>query len=216
MTGGAAACLGTSASRTPEAVTVFAPLRCEAWALRAGAAGLRVECTGAGPERSRNAVAAHGDDRGASVVVAGVCGSVDPALRPGSVFVPDTLLWPDGREQGIEADPLRDALRERGLASETGALVGSDRLVRGEARDRLFAAGARAVDMESPWLADAASGRPFAVVRVVVDAPGEELVRLGTVRRGLSALSLLRRVAPAIVDWAARVAQSGPFLSAVR
>ncbi|RIK91723.1 MAG: hypothetical protein DCC71_24860, partial [Proteobacteria bacterium] len=73
-------------------------------------------------------------------------------------------------------------------------------------RDALRAAGARAVDMESAWLADGAGGRPLAVLRVVSDGPGHELLRPAVVVNGLVALRRLRDAAPALADWAAAVA----------
>jgi 4-hydroxy-3-methylbut-2-enyl diphosphate reductase len=81
-------------------------------------------------------------------------------------------------------------------------LVGSDHILRVNERTALFASGARVVDMESPWLAEAAAGRPFAVLRVVSDGPGAELFRLGILRDGWRALAVLRRAAPALIDWA--------------
>ena len=53
----------------------------------------------------------------------------------------------------------------------SGPIVCVSRLALGERRGELHAAGAIAVDMESVWLAPAAGGRPFAVVRVVLDSP---------------------------------------------
>ena len=38
-------------------------------------------------------------------------------------------------------------------------------------------------------------------VRVVVDAPEQELVRIGTVRGGISAFRVLRAVLPAFFEW---------------
>ena len=63
--------------------------------------------------------------------------------------------------------------------------------------------GALAVDMESAWLAPAAAGRPFAVVRVVLDTPAHEICRsLATLAGGLAAWRALRRAAPALALWA--------------
>jgi hypothetical protein len=46
-----------------------------------------------------------------------------------------------------------------------------------------------------------ADGRPVAAVRVVVDAPGHELIRPGTLRGGISAFRVLRGILPAIYEW---------------
>jgi hypothetical protein len=80
--------------------------------------------------------------------------------------------------------------------------------VRGGERDRLRRTGALAVDMESPWLAAAADGRPLAVLRVVLDGPEHELLRLALVRNGLCALGRLRAAAPALARWGAELARS--------
>ena len=57
--------------------------------------------------------------------------------------------------------------------------------------------------MESAWLAAAAAGRPFAVLRVVVDTPSRSLWRpLATLVGGLKAMRVLRRAAPALCRWA--------------
>ncbi|HSX98719.1 MAG TPA: 1-hydroxy-2-methyl-2-butenyl 4-diphosphate reductase, partial [Streptomyces sp.] len=86
----------------------------------------------------------------------------------------------------------------------TGPLTGSDHVVRGRERSDLYATGALAVDMESAVTLHCAvrSGvRPVAAVRVVVDAPEHELVRIGTVRGGISAFRVLRAVLPAYYEW---------------
>jgi 4-hydroxy-3-methylbut-2-enyl diphosphate reductase len=58
--------------------------------------------------------------------------------------------------------------------------------------------------MESAWLAPAAAGRPFAVLRVVLDTPARELHRpFATAAGGLAAWRSLRRAAPALALWAA-------------
>ncbi|MFJ6572769.1 1-hydroxy-2-methyl-2-butenyl 4-diphosphate reductase [Streptomyces sp. NPDC091292] len=91
-----------------------------------------------------------------------------------------------------------------GRTVHTGPLIGSDHVVRGHERAALLATGAIAVDMESAATlrtAVAAGSRPVAAVRVVVDAPEHELVRIGTVRGGISAFRVLRAVLPAFFEW---------------
>ena len=68
----------------------------------------------------------------------------------------------------------------------------------------LHSTGAVAVDMESAATLRTAvrhGVRPVAAVRVIVDAPEHELVRIGTVRGGISAFRVLRAVLPAFYDW---------------
>ncbi|MFE7122312.1 1-hydroxy-2-methyl-2-butenyl 4-diphosphate reductase, partial [Streptomyces sp. NPDC057654] len=91
-----------------------------------------------------------------------------------------------------------------GRTIHTGPLVGSDHVVRGAERAALHTAGAIAVDMESAATLRAATRagpRPVAAVRVIVDAPEHELVRIGTLRGGISAFRVLRTVLPAFYEW---------------
>jgi 4-hydroxy-3-methylbut-2-enyl diphosphate reductase len=187
-----------------EALVVAAPLRVEALALRRGDPNLRVVRTGMGPARARSAAERLRGDRARAVAIGGVCGSLDPALVPGDVFVPDALLAPDGSlVRRVEADALCGALAALGLAPQRGGLIGTDHLMmHGGERERMRELGARVVDMESPWLAEGAGARPLAVLRVVSDGPGHELWSLGLVRNGIAALRRLRAAAPALARWA--------------
>jgi len=84
-----------------------------------------------------------------------------------------------------------------------GPVASADHLVRGAERAALAAQGALAADMESAWLAPAAAGKPFAVLRVVLDTPDRELSGpLATLAGGLTAWRALRRAAPALALWA--------------
>lgn len=183
---------------------------------RGGAAGgdgpqLVTLRTGMGPQAAERALA-HALSAGAvtersPVVASGFCAGLAPGMRPGDVVVaeatrdhradaPETLCHDNG--------PLLRALRQRGLTVHTGLLRGSDHVVRGAERAALHAAGAVAVDMESAAtlrVARRAGIRPVAAVRVVVDAPEHELVRIGTVRGGISAFRVLRSVLPVFHEW---------------
>jgi 4-hydroxy-3-methylbut-2-enyl diphosphate reductase len=187
-----------------ESLVVAAPLRVEAMALRRGDPSLRVVRTGMGPARARAAARRLRDDRARLVAIGGVCGSLDPALVPGDVFVADALLAPDGAlVRRLEVDELCGALTAIGVSAQRGGLIGIGHLVmRGGERDRMRALGARVVDMESPWLAEGAGSRPLAVLRVVSDGPGHELLSLGLVRNGIAALRRLCASAPALARWA--------------
>jgi 4-hydroxy-3-methylbut-2-enyl diphosphate reductase len=190
---------------TVPGLLVWAPLALEAAAVRAGLRGAnaRVERCGAGPARAREAAANHDPASAAALAVAGVCGSLDPELLPGTIVAPASVIGPDGTAHAADAAGLVDALRAHGLDAQTGTLVGADHLVRGDERSALFAAtGANAVDMETAWLAGAARGRPFAVLRVVVDSPRHELRSPALLLRGVRALRVLRAAAPALETWA--------------
>ena len=87
------------------------------------------------------------------------------------------------------------------MAVRAATIVGVSKLALGERRAQLRAGGALAVDMESAWLAAGAAGRPFAVVRVVLDSPSHELLRPQAAGGALRAARALRRVAGALSAW---------------
>ena len=192
-----------------QSLLVFVPLRVEAAALRA-APGWRVLRTGMGPARARIA-AARGlaVDDAVAVAVVGVCAAVSPDLKPGDI-VCATELRREGADP-VEAPAsalLATLLRRQGLRAHVGPLVSTDHLTGPEERRRLEADGVLAVDMESAWLAEAAAGRPFAVLRVVVEPAGRRLADLRTIPAGIRALANLRRACPALGEWADEVAAS--------
>jgi 4-hydroxy-3-methylbut-2-enyl diphosphate reductase len=187
---------------------VAAPMRLEALALRGAVPGARVLRTGMGPRRAQAAAAALLPPSGGwALAVAGLCGGLDPDLEPGDVVVASEVRGPDGTRGTVEcpaAGRLAAALQRRGLRPRLGPVASADHVVQGAERARLLATGALAVDMESAWIAAAATGgTPFAVLRVVLDAPGSELRRVGLAAAAISALRMLRRAAPALADWSA-------------
>jgi 4-hydroxy-3-methylbut-2-en-1-yl diphosphate reductase len=195
---------------------VAAPLRLEAMALRRGLPADLVVRTGMGPARSRRAAKALRDRNPAALAVAGVCGALTDELAPGDVVVANEVRSADGVVACPSAPLLAGALRAIGLTVRVGPIVSVDRVVQGAERAELAATGALAVDMESAMLADAAAGRPFAVVRVVVDTPTKPLVRPATVATGLTAISTLGRLGPVLLSWAAAVADRQVFLASPR
>ncbi|URM92560.1 1-hydroxy-2-methyl-2-butenyl 4-diphosphate reductase [Streptomyces sp. MRC013] len=165
--------------------------------------------TGMGPGRARRAVAGalrEGPLRTAAVVASGFCAGLAPGMRPGDLVVADETRGPHGATPCTAPEALVAALARAlpGRTVHTGPLAGSDHVVRGRERTALRATGALAVDMESAatlHTALAAGPRPVAAVRVVVDAPEHELVRIGTVHGGISAFRVLRAVLPAFQEW---------------
>jgi 4-hydroxy-3-methylbut-2-en-1-yl diphosphate reductase len=192
-------------------LVVLAPLSIEARAIRSALAGVEVLQTGMGPDRATRASerlrsnAGGSSIRARAVAVAGFCGALDPTLQPGDVVVASEVIGAGGATPCPSAGILLAALARLGLPARLGPIVSVDRVVSGPERERLRAdTGAIAVDMESAWLADAAGDRPFAVLRVVVDAPGRDLKRnpVATARGGLRAYRALAKAAPALASWA--------------
>ncbi|MFI9645419.1 1-hydroxy-2-methyl-2-butenyl 4-diphosphate reductase [Streptomyces sp. NPDC052040] len=183
-------------------------------ALRSGdrtGAGGRVTLlrTGMGPraaERSVTGALADPAHAGAAVLATGFCAGLAPGMHPGDLVVAEETRDPHGTTPCVGPELLVKELTRRlpGRTVHTGPLTGSDHVVRGQERSELFATGAIAVDMESAATLRGAlltGVRPVAAVRVVVDAPEHELVRIGTVRGGISAFRVLRAVLPAFFEW---------------
>lgn len=177
---------------------------------RAGATSpVTVLRTGMGPTAAEHAVTrALGDAvlRDAAVVATGFCAGLAPGMHPGDLVVAEETRDAHGATPCTGTELLVKELVRAvpGRTVHTGPLTGSDHVVRGHERGDLLATGAIAVDMESAATLRAAGGtgeRPVAAVRVVVDAPEHELVRIGTVRGGLSAFRVLRAVLPAFFEW---------------
>jgi 4-hydroxy-3-methylbut-2-enyl diphosphate reductase len=110
---------------------------------------------------------------------------------------------PDGVTR-CASGPLVAALAALGAPRvHVGPVASADHVVRGVERGVLAGEGALAADMESAWLAPAAEGKRFAVLRVVLDTPAREIQRpLATLAGALTAWRALRRAAPALVVWA--------------
>jgi adenosylhomocysteine nucleosidase len=120
--------------------------------------------TRAGADRAVSELVARGATR---LLSFGLAAGLDPALRPGDLLVPDTVLV-DGRH--LATDPLLRALLGPGTP---GPLLHSDVLVVSSAAkvDLLVRTGCGSLDMESGpvALAAEAAGIPFAVLRAICD-----------------------------------------------
>ncbi|MEU6349580.1 1-hydroxy-2-methyl-2-butenyl 4-diphosphate reductase [Streptomyces sp. NPDC047072] len=195
----------------PVPLLIACALGIERLALRTGKRGgpVTVLKTGMGPAAAERAVSralAEPALRGAAVLASGFCAGLAPGMRPGDLVVAEETRDPGGTVPCAESDLLVKELVRAvpGCTVHTGPLVGSDHIVRGHERADLLSTGAIAVDMESAATllsAVRAGERPVAAVRVVVDAPQHELVRIGTVRGGISAFRVLRSVLPAFYEW---------------
>ncbi|MGW3464990.1 phosphorylase family protein, partial [Streptomyces olivaceoviridis] len=141
-----------------------------------------------------------------AVLATGFCAGLAPGMHPGDLVVAEETRDPRGTVPCVGTDLLVKELVRLlpGRTVHTGPLTGSDHVVRGAERYDLLATGAIAVDMESAATLRTAvrtGERPVAAVRVVVDAPEHELVRIGTVRGGISAFRVLRSILPSFFEW---------------
>ncbi|MFI9494066.1 1-hydroxy-2-methyl-2-butenyl 4-diphosphate reductase [Streptomyces halstedii] len=195
-------------------LVIACALGIELLALRTGRAGgafgpTTVVRTGMGPKAAETAVrrALGRDGTGdAAVMASGFCAGLGSGMHPGDIVVAEETRDHSGTTPCTGTGALVDALVRAvpGRTVHTGPLTGSDHVVRGTERAGLRATGAIAVDMESAATLRTAvrtGPRPVAAVRVVVDAPEHELVRIGTVRGGISAFRVLRAVLPAFHEW---------------
>ena len=187
-----------------DGLLVFAPLRIEA-AVLPKRHGWTVIRSGMGPARARIAAARGLAVDARAVCVAGLCAAVSPELRSGDV-VCATELRPTAVT--LRSAPLAQLLRRDGLRVHEGPILSVDRIMGADER-RLYD-GVLAVDMESAWLAEAADGRPLAVLRVVVEEAGRDLVDLRTPAAGIKALRNLRRAAALLDEWADGARHEGP------
>ncbi|HTX67720.1 MAG TPA: 1-hydroxy-2-methyl-2-butenyl 4-diphosphate reductase [Thermoleophilia bacterium] len=178
------------------------PMAVEYVAVRRGAPGAVVVCSGIGAVRSRAAALRAERAPVAALAVAGFCGGVAEGLRPGDVVVAAEVCG-QGVVTTCETAALVAALATEGVERvHTGRLVSVDHVVHEAERAALAVEGFTAVDMESAWLAPAAAGRPFVVLRVVLDAAGRSFGRPAALRGPLTAWRALRRAAPALSVWA--------------
>jgi len=198
----------------PAPLLIACALGIESFALRTsdrgGAGGpVTVVRTGMGPEAADVSTArmlARPELADAAVLATGFCAGLAPGMHPGDLVVAEETRDPRGTVPCVGTELLVKSLVRAvpGRTVHTGPLTGSDHVVRGQERSDLLATGAIAVDMESAatLLSAVRTGeRPVAAVRVVVDAPEHELVRISTVRGGISAFRVLRSVLPAFFEW---------------
>ncbi|WP_327267618.1 1-hydroxy-2-methyl-2-butenyl 4-diphosphate reductase [Streptomyces sp. NBC_01218] len=199
-------------TRPPARLLVACALGIEQLALRSGPRGggpVTVLRTGMGPRAAETALGralAREEMRGAAVIASGFCAGLAPGMHPGDLVVAGETRSAEGRTACDGVPLLVDAVSRLfpGRTVHTGPLTGSDHVVRGAERAALARTGAIAVDMESAATLCTAlrhGHRPVAAVRVVVDAPEHELVRVATVRGGISAFRVLRAVLPAFHEW---------------
>src|ERR671931_155166 len=195
---------------------VLAPLRIEA-AMLPDVAGWTVLRTGVWPRRARVAAARGRAVETPAVAVVGLCAAVAAELRAGDVVCATELHRHGARPVPVPGSSLlAAALRRRGLCVHVGPIASVDRITAPHERAELRGDGVLAVDMESAWLAGAADGRPFAVIRVVVEAHGRSLYDPRTLAASVKALRNLRRAAGALEEWADAVRPRQVLLASPR
>jgi len=184
---------------------VFAPLRIEA-AMLPKHDGWTVLRSGMGPERARIAAARGLAVEAPAVAVVGLCAAVSPDLRAGDLVCATALRRADALTVAAPGSALvAAALRRRGLRAHVGPILSVGHVTAAAERRAFSIHGVLAVDMESAWLAEAADGRPLAVIRVVVETAEHDLRDPRTITAGVRALRNLRRAAAALVDWTQEV-----------
>lgn len=187
-----------------ERLLLASPMRLEARLVAGGARKAHVHRTGMGPRLATQAAVALADLPGDSLVVIGFCGALETHLQPGEVVVADRVYAAADEDhvQGsvtcVGSAELAEALAASGLDVHVAPVVCVGKLALGERREQLRLAGAAAVDMESVWLAPGAAGRPFAVVRIVLDTPERELLRPQMIPLAFRAGTALRATAKAL------------------
>ncbi len=195
-------------SRQPVVATA---LLIERLALTGALRPTRLVHAGMGAVRVRR----HADRLGTgAILTAGLAGGVAAGIEPGDLVVASEVVDGARRTPVPSAALLAAALRRRGLAVHLGPVAASSTIVHD--RTTLAEQGILAIDMESGAFADLATGRPFAVVRAVVDTQRLPLLRPGTPARGVKALRNLRLAAPAMLEWVAATADREVLLAGPR
>ena len=148
---------------------------------------------GGGTEAGARRVVADCIDRGAVGLISfGLAGGLDPALRPGAVIVPRSVIV-DGL-----AIPTDAALSARLGGQNASAIAGATAIVMtAQAKRRLWQeTGAASVDLESGAVARAAAAAavPFAAVRVICDPADRDLPPAARVALDQAGAIGLRRV----------------------
>ncbi|MGH2834412.1 MAG: 4-hydroxy-3-methylbut-2-enyl diphosphate reductase, partial [Solirubrobacteraceae bacterium] len=161
---------------------VLAPLSVEAFAIRSVRPSFRVRTTGMGPARARAMVGQLSGDPASALTVLGFGGGLASDSRLCDIVIADRVLELDlhARPCGDPivchgASALQQLLSGAGLRAQVGPVASVSEIITGDARQRMLAGGAVAVDMESAWVAPAGGGSPFAVIRVLSDPREREL-----------------------------------------
>lgn len=174
-------------SSAPELNTsgIIAALDFEARSARALTGhGWRLYVSGMGAEHARRAADQMFGSGVRRILVWGTAGGLDPALQPGTLFLPDAILDAESRVRHAVSRQfhaqLEHALAPLGLPLIPQGLLVTTKKALFTPGEKIAAGretGALMVDMETAAIADAAAaaGAEFATVRVLLDAAGAAL-----------------------------------------
>ena len=144
--------------------------------------GVTLHVIGVGKRRAEAGIAAVAATSPEAIVAIGFCGGADLALRTGDLHVADVFHSVD-RSEPIAADPSLTG-RAKAWADRSanrlvcGPSVTVDAVAGAQSKRAVRAeSGAVSINMEDYWAASAAAGYgiPFASVRAVLDAAGDEI-----------------------------------------
>jgi 4-hydroxy-3-methylbut-2-en-1-yl diphosphate reductase len=204
-------------------LTVCAPLRVEARALRRGlrsaegpAGQVAVIRTGYGPVRAAVAAASIARAAPSLLAVGGVGGGLADDLQVGDIVVASQVSDGTTTFECASAPLLAGELRRAGLRVRTGPIATVDHLLRRGEHAKVAATGAIAVDMESAPLLARAAGTPAVVIRAISDTPDHSVLSPRIVGGGIAALRSLRQAAPALARWAAAAGPRQVLLASPR
>lgn len=113
---------------------------------------MRAACCGSTPGRAEDLAEELVEEQSVVALLSfGLCGGLDPRVKPGTLIIPDRVIAEDDPTGFRTDERWRAALRARLPDARTGPLLGHDEIVATVAeKAELYAlTGALAVDMES-------------------------------------------------------------------
>ncbi len=138
--------------------------------------GLRAEAAGGRADATCAAIATLLAEGAGALMSFGICGGLDPALRPGALILPRTVLDEEGGRYHVDSvlhEELSAALAGAGLTASEGHMLGATAPAATPAGKAALhrTTGAAAIDLESHLVAGGAAAAriPFVVLRAVAD-----------------------------------------------
>lgn len=183
-----------------------APTRREARAL-----GQHVFVSGAGQGAGERVLSYLRSNPTDALLIAGVCGGLDPSLSPGALILSRSVIAPTRpalAPNAILLELVRRALRSRDVAFVSSTLITLERPAgtRAEKVDVWNQYGAAGVDMETYAVVEAAEAShiPWVALRAVLDPASSSLpLGLRSLGEHVDESEILRRFARRPLDWPA-------------